>query len=330
MTADPGPVVLASCMRNEGLFVVEWLAYHSLLGFDDILIFTNACTDGSDALLDRLQALGYVTHIRHDPPPGSAPQVAAMEVAFRRPEVTRADWMLHIDADEFLNISAGDGSVQALLAATGDADVIAIAWNMFGTSGLTRWQGGSVLQAFQRGQGAPIRRIVDHKSLFRPSRFGYAIDHMPKMPKTPPAVVKTTAGKVVTTASLDHPKKSRFKMPFGQVTFQNACLNHYALKSDDLFLMKNDRGDGMGLQHSKYYLNSQFYRRYNRNEAEDRTILARWPEVEERMAAMLTDPEVRRLNDACLAAFVARREAVLSPAQVAAWTAPDPASEPTE
>lgn len=322
MTAAPGSVVLASCMRNEGLFIVEWLAYHSLLGFSDILIFTNNCTDGSDLLLDRLQVLGWVTHIRHSPPPGVAPQIAAMGLAFRHPAVIRAEWMLHIDADEFLNVTAGDGSVQALLQATGEADVIAIAWNLFGSAGLTRWDGGAVLASFTRGQGAPMRRTIDHKSLFRPSRFTSAIDHMPKTPKAPPAVAKNTQGVVISAESLDHPKRSRFKVPFGHVTFANASIHHYAVKSLDVFLMKNDRGDGMGLTHAKYRIGSQFHSRYDRNEVEDRSILCRWPAVEARMAEMLADPEVRRLNDACLGAFRARRDVVLTPDRIAAWTAP--------
>ena len=44
-------VALVSCMRNEGLFVLEWVAYHALLGFDDILVFTNSCTSGSELFL---------------------------------------------------------------------------------------------------------------------------------------------------------------------------------------------------------------------------------------------------------------------------------------
>ncbi|MGA1476571.1 MAG: glycosyltransferase family 2 protein [Prochlorothrix sp.] len=38
---------LAACMRNEGIFVLEWLAHHASLGFAQIMVVTNACSDGS-------------------------------------------------------------------------------------------------------------------------------------------------------------------------------------------------------------------------------------------------------------------------------------------
>ncbi len=314
-------VVLVSCMRNEGLFVLEWVAYHALLGFKDILVFTNTCTDGSDLLLDRLQALGHVTHVRHEPAPGKSPQINAMEIAFTHPAVTGADWMLHIDADEFLVVTTGDGSVHALLDAVAPADVVAISWNLFGNAGLTEWQGGPVLPAFTLCQGQPTRRTVNHKSLFRPSKFQYAIDHMPKMPLVDPVIVKNTAGVEINDASLKTARKSRYKAKFKHITFQNAVINHYALKSDDLYMMKNDRGDGQALAHSKYFLNSMFYLRYNRNEAENRDILALWPQVQAKMEDLAADPEIRRLNDACLQAYLQRRALVLTPEQRAAWTA---------
>ncbi len=323
-------VVLVSCMRNEGLFVLEWVAYHSLLGFEDIVVFTNNCTDGSDLLLDRLQALGHLTHIRHDPAPGKSPQINAMEIAFTHPSVTGSDWLLHIDADEFLVVSAGDGSVHALLKAVAPADVLAIAWNIFGNAGLTEWSGGAVMPVFTQCQGKPTRRTVNHKSLYRQHKFQYATDHMPKMPKVDPIIVKNTAGTLINDASLKTARKSRYKAKYKHITFQNAVINHYALKSDDIYMMKNDRGDGHAIQHTKYFLNSLFYRRYNRNEEENRDILVLWPQVEARMAELAADPEVGQLSDACLNAYLARRALVLTADQRAAWTADPNAAEEAE
>ncbi|NJS38025.1 MAG: hypothetical protein HC783_02425 [Rhodobacteraceae bacterium] len=57
------PVALMSCIRNEGIHVVEWLAYHRVIGFGPIIICTNDCTDGTDHLLDALQAGGAVQHL---------------------------------------------------------------------------------------------------------------------------------------------------------------------------------------------------------------------------------------------------------------------------
>ena len=41
-------------VRNEGAFLLEWLAHHKGIGFTDFLVFSNDCDDGTDAMLDRL------------------------------------------------------------------------------------------------------------------------------------------------------------------------------------------------------------------------------------------------------------------------------------
>jgi hypothetical protein len=57
-----GRRVIVTTMKNEGPFILEWLAYHRAIGFDDFLIYTNDCTDGTDAMLRLLQEKGLVQH----------------------------------------------------------------------------------------------------------------------------------------------------------------------------------------------------------------------------------------------------------------------------
>ena len=42
------------CVKNEGAFLLEWLAHHRASGFTDVLVFSNDCSDGTDLMLDRL------------------------------------------------------------------------------------------------------------------------------------------------------------------------------------------------------------------------------------------------------------------------------------
>lgn len=344
MTSDPpcppalapevGPnYALVSCMRNEGLFIVEWLAHHLTIGFDEITIFTNTCTDGSDLLLDRLQALGYCRHFRHEPAPGTSPQMNAMRLAFTDARLMSAGWLMHIDADEFLCITTGEGRIADLVAQVGaKADVIAVLWKLFGDNGIERWTGGDVLPRFTRAQAAPLRRVVNHKSLFRPQKFGICTDHMPKQPLVDSFTVVNTAGQEVSPEMVHHPRKSRYKMKFGQQTFANASLHHYAVKSLDIFLMKNDRGDGNAVERNGYFRNSTQHRRYNINDAEDRAILAYQARSQALMAQMRQDPQVRALETAATEAWLARRDRILTPEQIDAWTAHprDTADEATD
>ncbi len=44
-------VAIVTTMKNEGPFILEWIAYHRAIGVQDFLVYTNDCTDGTDDLL---------------------------------------------------------------------------------------------------------------------------------------------------------------------------------------------------------------------------------------------------------------------------------------
>ena len=49
-------------VRNEGAFLLEWLAHHRAVGVTDFVVFSNDCDDGTDLILDRLAAMGLIHH----------------------------------------------------------------------------------------------------------------------------------------------------------------------------------------------------------------------------------------------------------------------------
>ena len=73
--------VLFSAMRNEGPFVLDWVTYHRAIGFDKIVVVTNDCDDGTEEILDALQAQGQVEHVRQILPDGKSPQGAAVALS---------------------------------------------------------------------------------------------------------------------------------------------------------------------------------------------------------------------------------------------------------
>jgi hypothetical protein len=48
--STPRATIIAT-QKNEGLFLVEWIAHHLGVGFDAIVLATNDCEDGSVALI---------------------------------------------------------------------------------------------------------------------------------------------------------------------------------------------------------------------------------------------------------------------------------------
>jgi hypothetical protein len=97
-------VLAVTCMKNDGPFILEWIAYHRALGIADFLIYTNDCDDGTDEILQALQAHGIITHRSNNNWKGQSPQKAALNRAVSEEKYLDADWIVHFDIDEFINI----------------------------------------------------------------------------------------------------------------------------------------------------------------------------------------------------------------------------------
>ena len=63
--------------KDESMYIEEWIAYYQLLGFDEILIYSNDSSDRSHSILDALQAQGFVVHMDWPSVPGVSPQISA-------------------------------------------------------------------------------------------------------------------------------------------------------------------------------------------------------------------------------------------------------------
>jgi hypothetical protein len=118
-------------MRNEGPDILEWVAWHRMMGFDRIIIWSNDCTDKSDLLLDALQQFGWLTHHRHSPASGASVQGDVASHALRDPVIASASWLLWLDADEFMVVHRGNRCLTDMLSAISDADGMEINWLIF-------------------------------------------------------------------------------------------------------------------------------------------------------------------------------------------------------
>ncbi len=95
-------------MKDEAPYLLEWLAHYRAIGVTDFLIYTNDCSDGTDLLLDRLQANGVVHHERNKVL-RRGPHKSALKYALDHECYHSADWVLVCYVDEFLNVKEGEG-----------------------------------------------------------------------------------------------------------------------------------------------------------------------------------------------------------------------------
>ncbi|WP_085891503.1 glycosyltransferase family 2 protein [Roseovarius litorisediminis] len=283
--------VIITTMKNEGPFVLEWVAYNLSIGFTDFLIFTNDCADGTDMLAQRLQRLGYVTHIPNPVGPGESPQRKALRKARKHTLVRQANWLFCADVDEFLNIRTGQGRLPDLLQATGDAAAISICWKLFGNGGITGFDDSFVTRQFQWAcpeHSYPSLQSRGLKTLFRnDGTFSRIAIHRPRLDKSVPMPRWVDAG----GQPMPEAYHQRGWAAHANFDHSFARLHHYALRSADSFLVKRDRGR---TNHIKHDQGPEYWARLNFNIEHDESILAHLPAARAIYDDLLTDPRLAR------------------------------------
>ncbi|AMY67680.1 glycosyltransferase family 2 protein [Frigidibacter mobilis] len=308
--------LVITSMRNEGAFIVEWVTWYRMLGFTDILVVTNDCTDHSPPLLDALESAGWLTHVRHKVKPDQFPQAANFRRAKRHPLAEAADWILVCDVDEFLVIHRGAGQIGDLLpACEPDFLGMSVNWKVFGTSGQQHWSAGLVHRQFTRAaaKGAGVNRwfkaILRRADLFKrldthgPS--GYRADLAPGPWGNDGLRWVNSAGATVPHWHPDAPYQRQTET--GLTTHAVAQINHYMIRSEESFSLK--RGT-LSAAAGKDRYTEEFFKRYNRNDVEDLSALRYAAAFDALHAEAMALPRVRKLHHLCCADYVMRLAAV--------------------
>ena len=126
-------ITAVTCVKNEGPFLLEWIAFHRVIGVTDFLFYSNDCSDATDTLLDKLEEHGVVAHLPN-PATNRNYQMQALKAARRHPMIKQADWVWVADVDEFLNIHVGDHTIPALIEACQNPKAISITFQFFANS----------------------------------------------------------------------------------------------------------------------------------------------------------------------------------------------------
>ncbi len=314
---------ILSMMKDEGHSLVEWVAYHKHIGFDNICVYTNNCSDGTDDMLIRLEELGWVQHFRNDVPEGKKPQPNALALATQNPEVTDSEWILTMDADEFLSIKLGRGWMRDLIGKMDDdADAMAITWRFFGANGVTDWNPGLVIENYTRGAPDQFKKGWGVKTLFKPYRDMKLGIHRPhiKKAKQEPANAKLLfdqkwlngSGKVMP----DEFSLSGWRSTKPTLGYNWVELNHYAVKSYEAYLLRRVRGN-VNNKEDKY--NAAYFALFDRNEEEHMNATRHAKATKKKMAEILSDPVMRELQDKALAFHAKRVEMLRASGDYEVW-----------
>ena len=300
--SDQRRTAIVTTMKNEGPFILEWIAYHRMIGVDDFLIYTNDCTDGTDELLDLLEGKGFVRH--KDNPfrkTGLKPQHAALQDADDDPQIAKADWVICMDVDEFINIHAGKGRLDDLFDAIGDANMISFTWRLFGNADVDAFEDRFITEQFTLCAPQVIRKphqawgfktLFENHGLYK--KMGV---HRPKGLK--PDLLDQIrwvngSGKPMPVQMM----RNGWRSTLSTYGYDLVTLNHYALRSAESFLVKRDRGR---VNHVDRDQGLNYWFRMNHNAEEDTSIQRMIPAQRAEFDRLMSDPEIAAAHALCVA-----------------------------
>ena len=290
--------VIVGCMKNEAPYILEWIAYHRAIGVDNFLIYTNDCSDGTDEVLGRLQQMGIIQHRNNDNWKGNSPQQHALNQALKEPVIQNAEWIIHIDVDEFMNVRTGNGTLDDFFAAVPDATNVAMTWRLFGHNGVTALNDEFVIDQFDTcaPKYCPKPHTVwGFKTMFQNiGAYAKISCHRPnKLAQPFENKIKWVngSGRDMTRDAAHNGWRSSKK----NVGYDLLQLNHYALRSAESFLIKRQRGRALHVDRS---IGINYWIRMDWSDFRDITIKRNIPRVRAEYARLMQDDVLRRAHEA--------------------------------
>jgi hypothetical protein len=263
-------ITVCAIVKDERVYLGEWVAYYRLLGADRLVLYSNDCADGTDRLLDAMQAAGLAEHRPWPSRPGVPAQQSAYADAIAR---AATSWIAFLDADEFLYL-AEDATLQAYLARFGpDVAQIAINWRVFGSAGEERRRERPVIERFTRATpphhaiDRHVKAIVRAEAVAEPGVHAHRLAH---------GLTVNGNGKAVELQ----------RGAFTIIRRRYAQVNHYVVKSRAEFAEKRRRGIATvppEAANKGTTRDGDFFAFHDRNEEEERAILRHLPALRREM-----------------------------------------------
>ncbi|WP_438383019.1 glycosyltransferase family 2 protein [Asaia sp. BMEF1] len=244
-------LALLATARDEGVYLLEWIAHHRRIGVEQFFIYTNDLTDGSDVLLRCLADAGEIIWIDNS---GASPErINMQDKAYHHalmilPEILDYRWCLVVDLDEVvLPVAEVDYCLPPLLEAREreGAEAVAMSWRVFNSNGHLTWAPGLSAERFVATETHPLI-----KTAFRTNLFSGASAHHPLSRERDVVTYMTIDGERQKNGDLaDHDTN------FAARPTVNASICHYHVRSLEEYVWKFARGenDGSGVLKQKHF-----------------------------------------------------------------------------
>ncbi|MCM1511863.1 MAG: glycosyltransferase family 92 protein [Oxalobacter formigenes] len=164
--AGPFPhfLAVAAIVKDEGLYLAEWIEYHKLVGVDIFFIYDNGSSDNTAEILAPYIKGGVVVHI---PWPGLRQQINAYNDALRRFRM-ETRWLAYIDADEFI-VPLAKPTIPEILEDYKDEVGLSMHWLIYGDNGHKNYSDDLVIERFTAHAPEPdefMKPIINPRAAF--------------------------------------------------------------------------------------------------------------------------------------------------------------------
>jgi len=263
---------LCAILRDEAPNVLEWVAFHRLVGIEHFYIYDNGSSDGTASLLRERFPAELITIVEWPRRPGQLSCYAHAIATF----AGETEWCAFIDSDEFLFPTRED-TLMPLLDIARHASGLCAFWLIFGSNGLKSRQAGLCIEAF-------TRRAAD----------GFYIHHHPKtilrmyevLSFTDPHFFNTRRGSVDEQGRPVALDRETQGLP-PSVSHEHIRINHYFTKSAAEWEIKRRRGSACKLLDDPAFFRPQAdFDLHDRNEVADLTIQRYLPRLKASLAAL--------------------------------------------
>lgn len=238
--------LVTTCMKDEGPFIIEWLAWHKSIGIQDFVVFTNDCTDGTDILLDRLEEMGELRHLPNPALASASPNFQPHALAYTPylSEFKRADYYISMDVDEFINIRVGKGKMSDLMTKVGPFDALSMSELNHGSNMAEDYERGLMIEQFPRHQREAPGAWKSRRGIKTIVRLGEKLQHI----RNHRPDLRHDVGQVTWLDGSSRPLNSLHDDPTEngidvRGTYDLVVLDHFPLRSLNSYLVKMYRGD---------------------------------------------------------------------------------------
>jgi len=241
-------VILFTNARNEKN-IKEWAAHHLLIGFSAVCIFDHKSTIPLTNVFKNFDKRVKVLRVDFENPV----KLRLMNMAVTIAKQNRFDWMLYLDADEFLILNTFTG-VKNLLSAFNYAHSLSINWVMFGTNYLKNEPEGLILENYTKSESKPVLHV---KCFVRPQEVIDATNpHWFNIynPKRMITITNKIAQKTPTFGYAFNPCSAKYQN-------LRAYIAHYVYQSEETYIKRKvmlEADDGTGKKNEDLTIHDRY------------------------------------------------------------------------